>query len=145
MLLPDNNAIFNIVAEQSIPNGETNRMEMTTEGRFYKKDGFSCLEYEESESGGTGGFTTLMMVAGRMVSLIRHGHTTTHMVFSEGKKSFNVCKTPAGSMEMGIWPTGMQLEIGDKNGEITLEYELDIGGQFTGSNMISLTYRLKKS
>jgi uncharacterized beta-barrel protein YwiB (DUF1934 family) len=143
--LPDYNAIFNIVAEQSIPNGDTNRMEMMTEGRFYKKDGVSCLEYEENETGGAGGSKTLMMVAGRMVSLIRHGRTTTHMVFSEGRKSFNVCSTPAGSMEMGIWPTGMQLDIGDENGEITLEYELDIGGQFTGSNMISLSYRLKKS
>ena len=143
--MPDNNAIFNIVAEQSIPNGETSRMEMTTEGRFYKKDGVSCLEYEENDNGGIGGSTTLMMVAGRMVSLIRQGQNTTHMVFSEGKKSFNVYRTPTGSMEMGIWPTGMQLDIGDKNGEITLEYELDIGGQFTGSNMISLSYRLKKS
>jgi uncharacterized beta-barrel protein YwiB (DUF1934 family) len=67
------------------------------------------------------------------------------MVFSEGKKSFNMYKTPAGSMEMGIWPTGMRLNIGDGKGEITLEYELDIGGQFTGSNMISVSYRLKKS
>jgi uncharacterized beta-barrel protein YwiB (DUF1934 family) len=144
-ILPDNNAIFSIVAEQSIPNGDTNRMEMMTEGRFYKKDGVSCLEYEENESAGISGSTTLMMVAGRMVSLIRHGRTTTHMVFSEGRKSYNVCSTPTGAMEMGIWPTGMQLEIGEENGEITLEYELDIGGQFTGSNMMSLSYRLKKS
>jgi uncharacterized beta-barrel protein YwiB (DUF1934 family) len=143
--LPECNAIFSIVAEQTIPNGETNRMEMTTEGRFYKRDGFSCLEYEENEISEYNGFVTLMMIAGRMVSLIRRGHTTTHMVFSEGRKSYNICDTPAGSMEMGIWPTGMQLDIGDKNGEITLEYELDIAGRFTGSNMISLSYRLKKS
>jgi len=143
--LPECNAIFSIVAEQTIPNGDTNRMEMMTEGRFYKRDGFSCLEYEENEMGGTGGSTTLMMIAGRMVSLIRQGHTTTHMVFSEGRKSYNICKTSAGSMQMGIWPTSMQLDIGDKNGEVTLEYELDISGQFTGSNMISVSYRLKKS
>jgi uncharacterized beta-barrel protein YwiB (DUF1934 family) len=143
--LPDNNALFSIVAEQSIPGGDTNRMEMMTEGRFYKKDGVSCLEYEESDPLGIGGSTTLMMVTGRLVSLIRQGHTTTHMVFSEGKKSYNVCKTPAGLMEMGIWPTDMELDIGEETGEITLQYELDIGGQFTGSNMLSLSYKLKKS
>jgi uncharacterized beta-barrel protein YwiB (DUF1934 family) len=141
----DNNAIFSIVAEQSVPNGDTNRMEMMTEGRFYKEDGCSCLEYEESDMVGLGGSTTLMMVTGGLVSLIRRGRTTTHMVFSEGKKSYNVCKIPGGSMEMGIWPTGMQVEIGEEKGEITLEYELDIGGQFTGSNMISVSYRLKQS
>lgn len=143
--MADNNAILSIVAEQSVPGGDTNRMEMMTEGRFYKKDGVSCLEYEESDPLGIGGSTTLMMVAGRLVSLIRQGRTMTHMVFSEGKKSYNVCKTPAGSMEMGIWPTGMNVDIGEENGEITLQYELDIGGQFTGSNMISVSYRLKKS
>lgn len=143
--MPENNAILSIVAEQSVPDGDTNRLEMMTEGRFYRKDGVSCLEYEESDSAGPGRSTTLMMVMGRMVSLIRRGHTTAHMVFSEGRKSYNVCQTPAGSMEMGIWPTGMMLDIGEKNGEITLQYELDIGGQFTGSNMISVSYRLKRS
>jgi uncharacterized beta-barrel protein YwiB (DUF1934 family) len=143
--LPDNNAILSIVAEQTIPNGDTNRMEMMTEGRFYKKDGLSCLEYEESESSGMGGSTTLMLVSSGLVSLIRRGVATTHMVFTEGKKSYNMYKTPAGSMEMGIWPTSMRVDIGDKSGEVTLEYEMELGGQFTGSNMISISYRLKKS
>lgn len=143
--MPDNNAILSIVAEQTIPNGDTNRMEMMTEGRFYRKDGLSCLEYEESESGGLGGSTTMMLVSTGLVSLIRKGAATTHMVFSQGQKSFNIYKTPAGSMEMGILPTNMKMEIGDKSGEVTLEYELELGGQFTGSNMISISYRLKKS
>lgn len=139
------NVILSIVAEQTVPTGETNRMEMMTEGRFYHNDGAVCLEYEESESSGMGGSTTLMMISGRIVSLIRRGFTTTHMVFSEGKKSYNIYKTPVGSMEMGIWPTSMSIEIGDEAGEVTLEYELEIGGQFTGSNMISLSYKMKKA
>jgi uncharacterized beta-barrel protein YwiB (DUF1934 family) len=143
--LSEKNVILSIVAEQTIPSGDTNRMEMMTEGRFYNKEGVSFLEYEESEASGLGGSTTLMMVSGRMVSLIRRGMSTTHMVFSEGKKSYNIYKTPVGSMEMGIWPTNMQLDIGEDTGEVMLEYELEIGGQFTGSNMISISYRPKKA
>lgn len=143
--MSDKNVILSIVAEQTIPNGDTNRMEMMTEGRFYRKDGVCCLEYEESESAGMAGSTTLMMVSGRMVSLIRQGTATTHMVFTEGKKSYNIYSTPIGSMEMGIWPTSMQLDVAGDTGEVTLEYELEIGGQFTGSNMISISYRPKKA
>lgn len=143
--MTDKNVILSIIAEQTVPGGDTNRMEMMTEGRFYSKDGASCIEYEENEAGGMGGATTLMMVSGRMVSLIRQGASTTHMVFSEGKKSYNVYKTPIGAMEMGIWPTSMVLDMGENSGEVTLEYELDIGGQFTGSNMISISYRPKKA
>lgn len=141
----DKNVILSIIAEQCVPGGDTNRMEMMTEGRFYSKDGASCIEYEENEASGMGGAKTLMMVSGRMVSLIRQGASTTHMVFSEGKKSYNVYKTPIGAMEMGIWPTSMLLDMGEDSGEVTLEYELEIGGQFTGSNMISISYRPKKA
>lgn len=136
--------ILSIVAEQTIPNGETNRLEMMTEGRYYLRDGANCLEYEEGEPGERGVYTTLMMVSGRLVSLIRQGENTTHMVFSEGKKSYNVTKTQNGRLEMGILPTSMELDMGGETGGVTLEYELDIGGQFTGSNMISISYRPKK-
>lgn len=145
MDFPEKNVMLSIVAEQTLPNGETNRMEMMTEGRVYRSDGAVCLEYEESEPSGLGNSTTLMMVSGRIVSLIRRGHTTTHMVFSEGKKSYNVYQTPIGSMEMGILPTGMEIDVDRENGEVTLEYELEIGGQYTGSNMISIAYKQKKS
>ena len=143
--MPEKNAILSIVAEQTMPSGDTNRMEMMTEGRLFNNDGALCLEYEESEASGMGGSKTLRMVSGRIVSIIRRGSSTTHMVFSEGKKSYNIYKTPVGSVEMGIWPTSMELEIGEEAGVITLEYELEIGGQFTGSNMISISYKLKKS
>jgi uncharacterized beta-barrel protein YwiB (DUF1934 family) len=143
--LPDKNVILSIVAEQTLPSGETNRMEMITEGRMYLENDATCLEYEESESSGMGGSKTMVMVSGRLVSIIRQGVATTHMVFSEGKKSYNIYRTPVGSMEMGIWPTGMQIDIGEEIGEITLEYELEVAGQFTGSNMICISYRLKKA
>lgn len=139
--MAEKNVMLSIVAEQSVPGGDTNRMEMMTEGRLFHADGAFCLEYEESDSSGLGKSTTLMMVAGRMVSLIRRGYTTTHMVFSEGKKSYNMYRTPAGSMEMAILPTSMEIDVGEETGEITLEYELEIGGQYTGSNLISITYK----
>ena len=141
--MPEKNVMLSIVAEQTVPSGDTNRMEMMTEGRLYHADGAFCLEYEESEASGLGKSLTLVMVSGRIVSLIRRGFTTTHMVFSEGKKSYNIYKTPAGSMEMSILPMLMELDLGQEAGEITLEYELEIGGQYTGSNMISISYKLK--
>ncbi len=142
--MPEKNVMLSIVAEQTVPSGDTNRMEMMTEGRRYQSDGAFCLEYEESEASGLGKSMTLLMVSGRIISLIRRGFTTTHMVFSEGKKSYNVYKTPAGSMEMAILPTSMEIELGDDSGEVTLEYELEIGGQYTGSNMISINYKAKR-
>lgn len=135
--------ILNIVGEQVTPDGDTNRMEMITEGRFFERDGMKTFEYEENEQNGMGGTTTTLCIGNDIVSLMRSGRNTTHMVFKQGRKSYNIYSTPMGSMEMGIWPTSMHLHLGEDNGDIALEYELDIGGQYAGANSISFVYHAK--
>jgi uncharacterized beta-barrel protein YwiB (DUF1934 family) len=139
----DKKIIMSIIGEQVTPDGDTNRMEMVTEGRYYERDGMKYLEYEENETSGLGGTTTTLTIGADIVSLMRRGRNTTHMVFKEGKKSYNIYNTPMGSMEMGVWPTNMEINIGEEKGDIALEYELDIGGQYAGANMISVVYRSK--
>ena len=141
--MEDKEIILSIVGEQVTPDGDTNRMEMVTEGRFYERDGLKYLEYEENETSGLGSTMTTITIGPDIVSLMRQGRNTTHMVFKEGKKSYNIYNTPMGSMEMGVWPTSMVINMGEDKGDLSLEYELNIGGQYAGENMISVTYRLK--
>lgn len=143
--MTENNVIISIAAEQTAPNGETNHIEMVTEGRYYEQAGTQYLEYEESESSGMSGTKTMMMITDGIVSLVRSGYTTSHMVFSSGKKSYNVYNTPVGSMEMAVVPTDMHVDISGESGEIVLEYELEVGGHYTGDNMISVAFKAKNS
>ncbi|MDD3242631.1 MAG: DUF1934 domain-containing protein [Eubacteriales bacterium] len=133
--------MVSIVGEQTDPNGEVNRLEMMSEGRIYEKDGVHYVEYDEQEELGPGQMHTQLSVNGEMVSLLRRGERTTHMVFVPGKKSYNTYETPIGPMEMSIFPTLVRVEMNDQEGEIELDYQLELGGHFVGTNLLSLVYR----
>ncbi len=141
----DNNIMLNITAEQQMPTGETNRMEMVTEGRYFHQQDAVCLEYQESETSGLGDSTTTVMVSGDIVSVLRRGAQTSHMVFSQGKKSYNIYQTPVGAMEMAVLPLAMETNLQEESGEIHLEYELELGGNYIGENLLSISYRRKGS
>ncbi|MDD4796687.1 MAG: DUF1934 domain-containing protein [Eubacteriales bacterium] len=135
--------MVSIIGEQTNPNGEINRIEMMTEGRVYEDKGVRYIEYDEQEALGTGYMRTQLSVAGGVISLVRQGQNTTHMVFAPGKKSYNTYYTPVGTMEMSIFPTLVHLEMGEEEGEVELEYQLELGGHYAGTNMLSLVYHKK--
>jgi uncharacterized beta-barrel protein YwiB (DUF1934 family) len=139
-LAMNKNVIMKILGEQT-ENGKTNRLELITEGRYYDRDGALCLEYQESEISGMEGVTTTISVQGKMVSLIRRGQANSHMVFEPGKKCIHQYDTPMGTMEMGIYPLRVDVDLGEEEGRVGLSYQLDIDGRFTSSNSISVTYR----
>ena len=138
------NIMLSITAEQQSPSGDTNRVEMVTEGRLFHENDTLCLEYQENESTGFGDATTTVMVTGSVVSVVRRGAHTSHMVFSQGKKSYNIYHTPVGPMEMAVTPLTMDLNLADDSGELHLEYELELGGNYIGENMLSISYRQKR-
>ena len=88
------------------------------------------------------GVTTTISVQGKMVSLIRRGQANSHMVFESGKKCIHQYDTPMGTMEMGIYPLKVDVDLGEDEGSVGLSYQLDIDGCFTSSNSISVTYRI---
>lgn len=135
--------MLSIVGEQTNPNGESNRIEMMTEGRMYEKKGVRYIEYDEQEEMGMEQLRTQLSVSGGVISLMRQGQNTTHMVFAPGKKSYNTYYTPVGTMEMSIFPTLVHLEMGDEEGEVELEYQLELGGHYAGTNTLSLVYHKK--
>jgi uncharacterized beta-barrel protein YwiB (DUF1934 family) len=137
----DKNVIMKIRGEQT-ENGHTNRLELITEGRFYKRDGVQYLEYQESALSGMEGVTTTIEVQGKMVSLIRRGQANSHMIFEPGKKCIHQYETPMGAMEMGIYPIKVDVDLGEEEGRVGLSYQLDIDGRYTSSNSISVTYRI---
>jgi len=133
--------MVSIIGEQTDPNGEVNRLEMMSEGRVYVKDGVHYIEYDEQEEMGPGQLHTQLAVTGDMISLVRKGDHTTHMVFVPGKKSYNTYQTPVGPMEMSIFPTLVRAEMNDQEGEIELDYQVELGGHYVGANLLSLVYR----
>jgi len=137
----DKKVILSIVGTQKDADGEDNKIELITEGRFYEKDGVYFLEYQETEISGMEGTTTVIIVEKDRVSLERKGTHQSHFIFEKGKKFINSYETPFGNLEMGVFSTQVQSSIGDSEGQLSLQYQLDIGGNYASSNELFVTFK----
>ncbi len=133
------NIIINIVGKQTIE-GETNRTEFVTVGRYSEENGKKRLEYDESVLLGLEGSVTSIEVDGDTVSLMRSGSTTTHMIMRAGEKCLNHFHTPYGAVEMGVYPLQMKWDMNQEGGMLDLTYQLDVEGTYTSLNQLKISY-----
>jgi len=135
----DKRVVLTITGVQRIA-GEDKTVELVTMGRFFKQGSIYYIEYEDSIITGFEGNKTLITIDGDKILLERTGALKTHLLFEKGKKYVNCYDTPFGMHEMGIYPTSIELNMGQSQGKLDLKYQLDVGGQYAGANELSVSY-----
>ncbi len=130
-----------IKGTQMNPDGETNDIELMTEGTICREGDKTVLTYTESEIVGTDGSTLTIELAGKAVSILRSGGYGMNFEFIEGRPCLTLYSTPFGVMEMKAVPTTVRYNIGDTGGDIDIRYDLEIRGQSIGSNHLRMRWR----
>ncbi|WP_425446247.1 DUF1934 domain-containing protein [Dethiothermospora halolimnae] len=128
-----------ILGEQKHTDGEKNDIELTTLGKFYKKNDIYYIVYDESELSGMEGSTTTLKIEGSKISMKRFGNNNSKLTFEQGKKHRTSYQTPYGNMLMEVVTRTVDLDISDKGkGNINLDYRLSIGGEVESRNRLSI-------
>jgi uncharacterized beta-barrel protein YwiB (DUF1934 family) len=135
----DKKVVLTITGVQRIAD-QDKTVELVTMGRFFKESGIYYIEYEDSIITGFDGNKTLITIDGEKILLERTGTLKTHLLFEKGKKYVNCYDTPFGMHEMGIYPTSIELNMGQSHGKLDLKYQLEVGGQYAGANELSVIY-----
>ena len=117
---------------------------LMTTGELTATPGGYVLRYEESQTDeGDGSVMTqeilLMMQPGR-VSMTRLGPFGTSMVFVKDRRFEGVYHTPYGDMDMAIFATQVNVDLGAEKGSVFLEYQLDMQGGFVSMHTLQLEY-----
>ncbi len=121
---------------------DKNCMEVTTEGKFYNKDGKYYLCYTEGEmSGMEECSTTLKISPDNTVTMMRRGNTNTHMIFEEGQCHIGHYETPYGDFTISVTANSVNVEIDENGGKIDIDYIMDINNIARSHNGISLSVR----
>ena len=136
----DLKVLVSITGVQSGPHGEENTIELLTEGTLSHGEGTTSITYAESEMSGMEGSQTIISILGDAVSVHRSGRYGSNFVFKKGEKCLNVYATPFGRMQMGAFPLKVYTNIGEQEGEVDLEYEIEIQGQNAGLNRLRVCY-----
>ncbi len=121
---------------------DQNKMEVTTAGKFYDKDGKYYVTYVEGELTGMEKCTTTIKVSpDGIVTMMRHGQTNTHMIFEKDKCHIGHYETPYGDFTISVTANSIDVSLDDNGGNIDIDYIMDINNVARSRNGISLTIR----
>lgn len=77
------------------------------------------------------------------VSMDRDGEYRSNLVFARGARYEGQYTTPYGDMDMAVYCTKLSYLIDDEGGEMSLQYQLDLGGQFAAMRDMRLQFSLR--
>ncbi len=114
-------------------------IELTTEGKHYKKGGAEYLVYEESEISGMKGSTTTLKLKGDKITLTRFGSARMRLEFEKGKRFESEYVTPNGTFKLEILTSELYYIL-DENikGNILVRYEMSIKGMGQSTNELNI-------
>ncbi|AOT70172.1 DUF1934 domain-containing protein [Geosporobacter ferrireducens] len=133
------NIMLRIEGTQRNIGGEESTIELTTEGKLYKKENATYLVYEESEISGMEGCTTTVKVIQDQVSMRRFGTANSEIIFQKGKKYVTHYNTPYGIFDMEVLTRKITCNMTDADkGDIYIEYNISLEGLVESHNKLSI-------
>lgn len=121
-------AIISVLSKQDNSNDD-NDIEVITPGEFYKKDDCYYAVYNETKISGMEGTTTTLKIYPKIFSIIRMGTTATKMDFKEKGENLVLYNTPYGILELKIETKDLKINVNDKGGQVSIDYNMSISGQ----------------
>ncbi len=75
-----------------------------------------------------------------VVTMQREGQYGTSMVFEKGRRFEGLYDTPYGALDMGVFATQVKYQVDDAFGEVNLQYQLDLQGQFAAMHELKIRF-----
>lgn len=118
--------------------GEAERIDLLTCGRFYKKNGSYWLSYDETESTGFAGHRTTLRVEDGKVTMMRHGPAASQLIIEAGVRHQCSYNTGYGVVMMGVSGGKIRNTLTDDGGSLEFSYDLDLDTVLAAENQIKI-------
>lgn len=117
--------------------GEEDRVEVISEGRYCKKaDGFE-ISYDETEATGFAGSRTTIALQGGLLTMTRKGSALSQLTLEKGSRHLCRYGTPFGSFDLGVTAERIVYKADPSSVKLDFKYMLDINSSYSG------TYEIK--
>lgn len=114
--------------------------ELTTVGRYDASDGTFVISYDDTETTGFEGSTTVLTVKpGGIVTMERRGTSNSNLIIENGKKHYCSYGTPYGDMMLGIDTKAVVSTLDYEGGGLYFKYIIDMNSAFMSENEIFIT------
>ena len=123
--------------------GESDTVELATDGQFGIKDGQFYLQYEEGQllDSGDKVKTQLFVKNNDSVVLQRSGSIKSRMVIVKGERNACYYNTPMGELVIGIFGEEIEHSFTEQGGKLKLKYTIDSNLQIVSRNEVNISVR----
>jgi len=131
-------ALISIKGLQQVDNPDTDEISLTTEGRYYEKNGIYYLMYEESEVTGFADTRTTVKVTPAAVTVTRSGKYPSMMTFEKGQRHMSLYETDYGPLTICIATRSIDWDLDEKGGTINVSYDIKVQQAHMSTNSLSI-------
>ncbi len=132
-----NKAVIKIFSKQTTENG-TESGEMSVVGTIEHGDGKSVISYVESNAETGPENTTITIVDGSTVSIVREGAFSSEMTVEKNHRHHTFYKTPYGEFTMGIYGNDVSWFRNGSKSVLKMTYTLDFNNGFASENTMKI-------
>ena len=139
----DNNYIITVIGKQTV-DGETDQIEVITDGDIRSDDGKITITYPEYPEDDPAKKTDTTVIFDKgVLSIERTGEMSSHLILEQGVRHECLYQTPMGQMFIGIFTDSINADIGEHGGEITAAYQLDFNRVVVSYNEFYISVKEK--
>ena len=126
--------MISIVGEQTL-DGETDRIEVLTSGKFMMKRDHWYISYKEyDEDDPNNWYDNLIKVEKNMVTINRRGPMQSQLMLERGRRHQCIYETVAGDMSIGVFTKMLVNKLGENGGTLEVSYTLDFNTDLVSEN-----------
>jgi uncharacterized beta-barrel protein YwiB (DUF1934 family) len=137
--------LISLEAQSTADERPEDAIRLITTGKLFERDEETVIKYEESLDEKEPPQKIELTVHGEEITMSRQGTLDAKMVFSKGHRYETQYHTPYGDIDMALYCIQAACKRSNDGGELSLRYQLDLGGQYAAMHDMKLHWRRKKA
>ncbi|WP_419563928.1 DUF1934 domain-containing protein [Ruminococcus sp.] len=136
--------MISIVGEQKVE-GQDDRIEVITEGKYMMKNGRFLINYKEYDEDLPDKFlNNLVKVENETVTISRKGPLSSQLILEKGKRHQCMYQTIAGTLSIGVFTKTLNNNLNENGGSLEVIYTLDFNSDLVSENRFRIDIEKKK-
>ena len=136
---------FERTGEQTM-DGETDRIEVLTAGKFIKKNDRFYIGYREYDEENPNDWSdNLIKVDKNTVIINRKGQLGSQLMLEKGRRHQCIYSTIAGGMSIGVFTKTLENKLHEKGGTLEVSYTLDFNTDLVSENRFLIKVEEKQT
>lgn len=137
--------LISILGEQII-DGESDKIEVLTDGNYIMKNGHCYIGYKEYDQNNPNGyFDNLIKVEDNIVTITRKGSIKSQLLLEKGKRHQCIYQTGAGDLVIGVFTKTMINTLNPNGGTLEVSYTLDFNTDLVSENSFKINIEKRQN